>query len=109
MHGKIEIFIEGNTQNKLITSPNKCQTFGMELQYMGNIIFIKDRTVCVIPLRNKLKAIQKLNTNTIKCCRNFAGIIKFVLSRNIEIIKTNISSDHRGQTIYLGRRKTKYF
>ena len=28
---------------------------------MGNIIFIKDRKVCVKPLRSKLEAIQKLH------------------------------------------------
>ena len=27
---------------------------------MGNIIFIKDRKVCVKPLRSRLEAIQKL-------------------------------------------------
>ena len=32
----------------------------MELQYMGNVIFIKDRKVCVKPLRSRLEAIQKL-------------------------------------------------
>ena len=35
----------------------KGQLFKTELQYMGNVIFIKDRKVCVKPLRNRLEAI----------------------------------------------------
>ena len=38
----------------------KCQLFKTELQYMENIIFIKDRKVCVKPLRSRIKAILKL-------------------------------------------------
>ena len=32
-------------------SPKKCQLFRKELQYMGNTIFIKDRTVCIKQLK----------------------------------------------------------
>ena len=32
-----------------------------KLQYMGNVIFIKERKVCVKPLRSRIEAIQKLN------------------------------------------------
>ena len=46
---------------------------------MGNIIFIKDRKVCVKPLRNRLEAIQKLRLpTTLKGCRSFAGMVKFL-------------------------------
>ena len=38
----------------------KCQLFKTELQYMGNIISIKDKKVCVKPLRSRMEAIQKL-------------------------------------------------
>ena len=38
--------------------------FKMESQYMGNVIFTKDRIVCVKPLRNRLEAIQKLQLPT---------------------------------------------
>ena len=31
---------------------------------MGNMIFIRDKRVCVKPLRNKLEAIQKLHRPT---------------------------------------------
>ena len=47
-------------KNGLKISPKKCQLFRTELQYMGNTIFIKDRQVCVKPLRTRLEAIQKL-------------------------------------------------
>ena len=46
-------------KNGLKISPRKCQLFKMELQYMGNNIFIKDRKVCVKPLRSRIEAIHK--------------------------------------------------
>ena len=55
------------------------QLFKAELQYMGNVIFIKDRKVCVKPLRSRLKAIQKLwPPTTPKGCRSFAGMVNFL-------------------------------
>ena len=46
---------------------------------MGNTIFIKDKRVCVKPLRSRLEAIQKLNpTVTVKGCRNFTGMVNFL-------------------------------
>ena len=46
---------------------------------MGNTIFIKDRRVCVKPLRCRFEAIQKLKpATTIKDCRSFAGMVNFV-------------------------------
>ena len=47
-------------KNGLKISPKKCQLFRSNLQYMGNEIFIKDKRVCIKPLRNRLEAIQKL-------------------------------------------------
>ena len=59
--------------------PKKCQLFKTELQYMGNVIFIKDRKVCVKPLRIRIEAIQKLNSPTTpKGCRSFAGMVNFL-------------------------------
>ena len=52
--------LKAQCKNGLKISPEKCQLFKTELQYMGNTIFIKDRRVCVKPLRSKLEAIQKL-------------------------------------------------
>ena len=46
---------------------------------MGNMIFIKDKRVCIKPLRNRLEAIQKLQPpSTVKECRSFAGMVNFL-------------------------------
>ena len=43
------------------------------------IYFIKDRKVCVKPLRHRLEAIQKLTFPiTVKSCRSFAGMVNFL-------------------------------
>ena len=45
---------------------------------MGNAIFMKDRKVCVKPLRSRLEAIQKLQLPTTqKVCRSFMGMVNF--------------------------------
>ena len=60
-------------------SPKKCQLFRTELQYMGNTIFIKERRVCMKPLRSRLEAIQNLKAPTTqKGCRSFASVVNFV-------------------------------
>ena len=60
-------------------SPKKCQLFKTDLQYMGNTIFIRNKRVCIRPLRNWIEAIQKLEPpTTIKGCRSFAGMVNFV-------------------------------
>ena len=46
---------------------------------MGNTIFIKDRKVCIRPLRSRLEAIQKLRLPTMpKGCQSFAGMVNFL-------------------------------
>ena len=46
---------------------------------MGNIIFIKDRKVCVKPLRSRVEAILKLNLPSMpKGCRSFTGMVNFL-------------------------------
>ena len=46
---------------------------------MGNEIFIKNKKVCVKPLRNRLETIQKLQPpKTPKGCRSFAGVVDFL-------------------------------
>ena len=46
---------------------------------MGNTIFIREKRVCVKPLRSRLEAIQKLKPSmNQKGCRSFAGIVNFV-------------------------------
>ena len=46
---------------------------------MGNTIFIKDKRVCIKPLRNRIEAILKLELlKTPKGCRSFAGMVNFL-------------------------------
>ena len=54
---KLEDLLKDLLKNGLKVSPMKCQLFRKELQYIGKTIFIKDRRVCVKPLRSRLEAI----------------------------------------------------
>ena len=75
-------------KNGLKISPKKCQLFKTELQYMGNTIFIKEKRVCVKPLRSILEAIQKLKPPmNQKGCRSFAGTVIFVSIFCLELQK----------------------
>ena len=75
---KLEDLLKALCKNGLKISPKKCQLFKTELQYMGNTIFIKDRRVCVKPLRSRLEAIKKLKPPTTpKGCRSFARMVNF--------------------------------
>ena len=50
-----------------------------ELQFMGNIIFIKDKRMCIKPLRNRIEAILKLEPPKMpKGCRSFTGMVIFL-------------------------------
>ena len=51
---KLEDLLKVLLKNGLKISLKKCQLFKTELQYMGNIIFIKDKKVCIKPLRSRL-------------------------------------------------------
>ena len=76
---KLEDLLKVLRKNGLKISPKKCQLFRMELQYMGNTIFIKDRRVCVKALHSQLEAIQKIEPPTMaKQCKSFAGMVNFV-------------------------------
>ena len=63
---KLEDLLKALHKNGLKISPKKCQLFKTDLQYMGNTIFIRDKRVCVRPLRNQIEAIQKLEPPTSK-------------------------------------------
>ena len=46
---------------------------------MDNTIFIRNKRVCIRPLRGQIEAIQKLKPPTmIKGCQSFAGMVNFV-------------------------------
>ena len=70
-------------KNGLKILPKKCQLFKTELQYMGSTIFIKNRKVCVRPLRSRIETILKLEPpKTKKGCRSFVGMVNFSLDFN---------------------------
>ena len=76
---KLKDLLKALCKHGLKISPKKCQLFKTELQCMGNTIFIKDRRVCVKPLRSRLEAIQGLKPPvTPKGYRSFAGMVNFV-------------------------------
>ena len=76
---KLEDLLKALLKNGLKISPKKCQLFRTELQHMGNTIFIKDRRVCIKPLRSRLEAIQKLQPPTTgKGYRSFMGMVNFL-------------------------------
>ena len=63
---KLEDLLKALLKNGLKISPKKCQLFRTSLQCMGNEIFIQNRKVCVQPLRNRLRVIQRLQPPTKK-------------------------------------------
>ena len=76
---KLEDLLKALLKNGLKISPRKCQLFRTELQYMDNVIFIKDRKVCIKPLRSRVEAILKLNHPTMpKSCRSCASMVNFL-------------------------------
>ena len=85
---KLEDLLKALLKNGLKISPKQCQLFKTELQYMGNIIFIKDRKVCVKPIRSRLEGIQKLQLPTTpKGCRSFVGMVNFLSMFCLELQK----------------------
>ena len=76
---KLEDLLKALHKNRLKISPKKCQLFKTDLQYMGNTMLIRNKGVCVRPLRSQIEAIQKSMPPTmIKGCRSFAGMVNFV-------------------------------
>ena len=76
---KLEDILNALRKNGLKYHLRNCQLFRTSLQYMGNEIFVKNKRVCVKPLRSRLEAIQKLQPLKIpKGCRSFAGVVNFL-------------------------------
>ena len=76
---KLEDLLKALRKNGLKISPKKCQLFKTGLQYMGYTIFIRNKRVCVKPLKSRTEAIQKLKPpSMIKECRSFMGMVNFV-------------------------------
>ena len=55
---KLEDLLKALLKNSLKISPKKYQLFRTNLHYMDNEIFVKDKRVCVKPLRSRLEAIR---------------------------------------------------
>ena len=76
---KLEGLLKALRKNGLKISPKKCQSVRTEMQYIGNIIFVKERRVCVRPLCSRLEGIQKMMApTTAKQCKSFADMVNFV-------------------------------
>ena len=85
---KLEDLLKALLKNGLKISLKKCQLFRTNLQYMGNKIFIKDKRVCIKPLRGRLEAIQKLQPPiTAKGCRSSVGMVNFLSMFCLELQK----------------------
>ena len=110
---KWEDLLRALKKNGLKIFPKKCQLFKTELQYMGNTIFIRNRRVCVKPLRSRIEAIQKLNPpTTIKECESFTGMVNFVAIFCPELqglLKPIHDLMHKGRHFVWGKEQEEAF
>ena len=61
---KLEDLLKALLKNGLNILPKRCQLFRKELQYMGDTIFIKDKRVCIKPLRSRLDVVIKIKPSS---------------------------------------------
>ena len=110
---KLEDLLKALCKNGLKISPKKCPLFKTDLQYMGNTICIRNKRVCIRPLRNWIEAIQKLEPpTTIKGCRSFAGIVNFVSIFYLELqklLKPIYDLTRKGRQFIWGEEQQKAF
>ena len=110
---KLEDLLKALLKNGLKISPKKCQLFKTRLQYMENVIFIKDRKVCVKPLRSRIEAIQKLNPPKMpKSCRSFMGMVNFLSMICLELqklLKPIYDLTRKGRQFILGKDQQEAF
>ena len=103
---KLEDLLKALLKNRLKISPKKCQLFKTELQYMGNVIFIKDRKVCVKPLRSRLEAIQKLQLPVApKGCRSFVGMVNMYCPELQKLSKPIYDLTRKGRQFIWGKEQ----
>ena len=109
---KLEDLLKALLRNGLKISPKKCQLFRTNLHYMGNEIFIKDKRVCVKPLRSRLEAIQKLQPpSTVKGCRSFVGMVNFpsmFCPELQKLLKLIYDLTRKGRPFVWGKRATRF-
>ena len=110
---KLEDLLKCLLKNGLKISPRKCQLLETELQYMGNVIFIKDRKDHLKPLRSTFEAIQKLRLPTTpKGCKSFAGMVKFLIMFCPELqrlLKLTCDLTKKGRELIWGREQQEVF
>ena len=110
---KLEDLLKALCKNGLKISLKKCQLFKTDLQYMGNTIFIRNKRVCVRPLKSQIEAIQKLEPpTTIKGYRGFAGMVNFVSIFCPELqkhLKPIYNLTRKGQQFIWGEEQQKAF
>ena len=80
---------------------------------MGNTIFIRDKRVCVRPLRNWIEAIQTLEPlTTIKGCRHFMGMVNFLnifCTEPQKFLKSIYDLTRKGRQFIWGEEQQKAF
>ena len=77
--GNLGRSIESIIEKWIKDFPKEMPIIKINLQYMGNEIFIQNKRVCMQPLRGQLVAIQKLQLpTTVKGCRSFVGMVNFL-------------------------------
>ena len=107
----LEYLLKALCKNGLKISPKKCQLFKTDLQYMGNTIFIRNKRVCIRPIRSPIESIQKLKPpTTIKGCRSFAGMVNFVsifCPKLHKLLKPIYDLTRKGRQFIWGEEQTK--
>ena len=107
---KLEDLLKALLKNSLKISSKKCQLFRINLQYVGNEIFIRDKRVCIKPLRNRLEAIQKLQPpTTVKGCKGFTEIVNFLSMFCPELQKLFQPIYDKGKPFVLGKEQQDSF
>ena len=110
---KLRDLLKSLLKNRLKILPKRCQLFKTELQYMGNTIFIKDRKVCVKPLRSRIEAILKLEPpKTQKGCRSFVGMVNFLSMFCPELqklLKPSYDLTRKGRSFIWGEEQQESF
>ena len=80
---------------------------------MGNVIFIKDKKVCVKPLRSRIEAIQKLNPPTMpNICQSFTGMVNFLSIFCLELqklLKPIYNLTRKGRHFVWGKEQQEAF
>ena len=79
----------------------------------ATVIFIKDRKVCIRPLRSRVEAVLKLNPPTMpKGCRSFAGMVNFLSMFCLELqklLKPIYDLTRKGRHFICGKEQEEAF